>query len=108
MNKQFFYKSEDYLHRTYTETYTREGRWKKINYTLSGNPYFTHNGKRYRLDDFLRAGAAGFTTEIKSKDGEAVALAGYEGETYYKPLFIEIDEGGEACRVYRYEGSTTE
>lgn len=109
--KKFFYQSKDYLNRTYTETYTREGTWKRINYTLAGDPYFRHHNKRYKLDVFLRIGSAwsaGITNEIRSADGETVTLAGYEAETYYKPLFIEIDDGGEACRVYRYEGSETE
>lgn len=109
--KKFFYEGSDYLHRTYRETYTREGTWKRIIYTLAGVPYFRHNNKRYKLDDFLRLGTpwtSGLATEIMSADGEAVTLAGYEAETYYKPLFIEIDDSGEACRVYRYEGTERE
>ena len=110
MRKKFYYESADYLHRTYRETYTREGTWKRIYYTITGKPFFRHHNKRYHLDDFLSTGTpwtAGITDAVKSADGEAVTLAGYEAETYYKPLFIEIDASGEGVRVYRYEGSET-
>ena len=111
MRKQFFYTGKTYNTATYRERYTRESRWKSIFYTMSGNPYFVHMGRRYKLDDFLRAGtmwSVGYPEEITAQDGETVTLAGYEAESYYKPIFIEIDESGERCRVYRYEGSETD
>ena len=29
-------------------------RWQQIKYTIKGNPYFTINGKREYLDDYMR------------------------------------------------------
>ena len=111
--KAFFYTGKDYINREYREKYTRVSRWIKIDYTPTeaARPFFRHDNKRYYLDDFLRTGSpwSGLASEaIKAADGEAVNLAGYEAEVYYKPLFVEIDDGGEAVRLYRYEGSETE
>ena len=116
-HKIFTYTGKNYINADYTETYTRVSRWIKINYTIprrdedESKPFFRHDGKRCFLDDFLRTGSpwsAGITSEITAADGEAVNLAGYEADVYYKPLFVEIDEGGEAVRLYRYEGSNTQ
>jgi len=112
-HKSFYYTGKTYQNATYTEKYTRVSRWIKIDYTPTENarPFFRHDNKRYYLDDFLRTGSpwsAGIASEIKAADGETVILAGYEAEQYYKPLFVELDEAGEAARLYRYEGSETE
>ena len=105
--KKFYYTGRNYYGATYTETYTREGRAKKILYTLTeaSRPYFRHNGRRFYLDDFLRNTAP---IEIEAADGEKITLHGYEAEQYYKPLFIELDDAGEYCRVYRFEGTETD
>ena len=29
-------------------------RWHKIQYTLAGDPYFRFDGRRWRIDDFMR------------------------------------------------------
>lgn len=104
--KTFFYKGKNYTSADYTETYKRESRRIRIDYTLTENarPYFRHNNRRYYLDNFMRIDHG---TEIEAADGEKVTLHGYEADQYYKPLFIELDEAGESCRVYRYEGSET-
>ena len=109
--KKFYYSGRDYIGRTYKETYTRKSRYIMIRYNTAGNPFFIFQGRRYYLDNFLRTSNAWTGTaseEITANDGEKIRLAGYQAETFYKPLFIEIDEGGEAVRVYQYEGSETE
>lgn len=109
--KKFYYIGKDYQKATYKETYTREGRWKKIEYTAAeeSRAYFRHNGRRYYIDNFLRIGYPNpHTVEIEAADGEKITLCGHESEVYYKPLFIELDDAGEAARVYRYEGSETD
>ena len=111
MAKEFYYRGKNYLNAPYIETYTRESRWKAIRYTTSGTPYFLHQGRRYKLDNFLSLfspWATGYPTIIRAADGEEISLAGSEADVYYKPLFIELEDGGERCRVYRYEGTTTE
>ena len=107
--KKFYYNTE-----TYTETYTRRGTWKRIDYTNPRNeetesrPYFRHENKRYYIDDFMRTNyPAGEYTEIKAADGEKATLHAYKTDVYYKPYFIELNETGEAVRVYQYEGSET-
>jgi hypothetical protein len=106
MRKAFYYSAKDYQNATFTEKYTRVSRWKQIFYNMSGEPYFMQDGRRYKLDNFMRYGNT--PTEVKAADGEKVTLAGYDATTYYKPYFVEIDESGEGCRVYQYEGSTTD
>lgn len=105
--KAFFYTGKDYMNATYTERYTRESRWVKVQYTLTdeARPYIRHDNRRLYLDDFMRAGVGGYPFEITAKDGEAVTLAGFQSDVYYKPFFVEIDEAGEAARLYRYEGT---
>ena len=102
--KTFFYKGKNYINADFTETYKRESRRIRIDYTPAGNPFFRHNNRRYYLDNFMRIDHG---TEIEAADGEKVTLCGYEADQYYTPLFIELDEAGESCRVYRYEGSET-
>lgn len=111
MAKQFFYTGIDYKGDKYMERYTRAGRWAKIDYTMSGVPFFRYNNRRYKLDDFISMSSdwsVGLASTIKAADGETVVLSGYESDNYYKTLFIEVSEGGEAVRVYRYEGTETE
>ena len=102
--KTFYYNSKDYMNRDYTETYIRVSRRIKIRWTLSGDPYFLHNGIRYKLDRFMRTENG---CNIISADNENVVLCGYDSETYYKPYFIEIDVNGDYVRLYEYQGSET-
>ena len=110
MKKKFYYNGKTYQNATYTETYTRASRWLKVNYTTAeeSRPYIRHDNKRYYLDVFLRNSFCGLPTVIKAEDGEEIQLAGHDATTYYKPYFIELDEAGEAARLYQYEGSTTD
>lgn len=108
--KKFYYIGENYK-----ETYTRRGRWKKIDYTIprdpekESRPFFRHNGKRFYIDNFIRTNYPnGEYTEIQATDGEKAFLHAQQIDEYYKPYFIELDEGGEAVRVYQYEGSESE
>ena len=107
MKKHFYYTGESHNGATYKEEYTRASRWLKINYTTAENsrPYVRHNNKRYYLEDFIRLSAYGYNTEVTAADGETVTLSGSETDVYYKPYFIEIDESGEAARLYTYEGT---
>lgn len=109
--KTFYYTGKDYINRGYKEKYTRVSRWIKINYTPTeeSRPFFRHNNKRYYFDDIIRSNYPGTApTEVRATDGETVLLSGHESTTYYKPLFVELDDGGEAVRLYRYEGTETE
>lgn len=105
--KAFYYTSKDFTGATYREIYHRVSRWIKINFTLSGVPFFTYDGHRYKLDNFIRCDyfASCCASEVISDKGEKITLAGYQGDVYYKPYFIEIDSAGESVRVYEYQGS---
>lgn len=76
--------------------YKTNNRWIKINETVNGKPYFQHNGKRYRLDDFIRChdnpwiGNGNFPSYIH----------GYYAHEYYNPIFIEISPRGDAVKIY--------
>ena len=117
MNKQkkFYYTGKTYQNATYTEEYTRVSRWIKIDYTIprseeaESRPFFRHGNRRFYIDDFIRTNyPSGDYTEIESKDGEKATLHAYQADQYYKPYFIELDESGEAVRVYQYNGSETD
>ena len=109
MPKKFYYTAKNYYGATFRETYTRESRRIRIDYTPAGDPFFRHAGRRYKLDDFMRINCMSWEpTEIKAADGETVYICGHEAEVYYKPLFIEIDDAGETVRLYRYEGTETD
>ena len=111
MNKQkkFYYTGKTYQNATYKEEYIRISRWKRIYFNNAGNPYFLQDGKRHFLDNYIRIGATmGAYAEIIAKDGEQALLHAQQADQYYKPYFIEIDESGEAVRVYQYNGSETD
>lgn len=52
----------------------------------------------YALDSFLsRYGICGFDRECKEYP---TFITGYDGNNYYNPLLMELDEYGEKCRLY--------
>ena len=70
--------------------------------TENGKRYvytFRYNGRLYALDQFLnRFGMLGFDKECKEYPK---FIIGYDGENYFNPLLIEIDECGEKVRLWR-------
>ena len=59
---------------------------------------FRYNGRLYALNQFLnRFGMMGFDKECKEYPK---FIAGYDGENYFNPLLIEIDEYGEKVRLW--------
>ena len=58
---------------------------------------FRFNNRWYCLDQFLRLSYPVFFEE----NGKKGFLSGYDGENYYYPLEIELDESGECIRLYR-------
>lgn len=108
MSKQkIFYEK---VNNDYIEVYKRVSRWIKIDFTLKGVPFFRHNNRRYKLDDFLRINYPYYDSEvitdtINAKDAkEVIQLSGYEANEYYKPLFIEISDSGDGVRLYQFDG----
>lgn len=97
---------------------TRETRWIKIrneyvtprhslwNYADTygtDNPneglltYFIHNGKKYALGQFMRLSYPIFFEDETEKTN---FLSGYDSTEWYNPYLIEIEDGGEYCRLY--------
>lgn len=110
-NMYYTEKITDYLGRTFQERYCRVGKWQAVKYTVSGIPYITHNGRRYRLDNFYRLGSAwcpGEAFTVTDAAGRKATLHGYEMDEYYKPLFIQLDEYGEKARLFKFEGGVNE
>lgn len=59
---------------------------------------FRYNGRLYALDQFLnRYGMMGFDKECNEYPA---FICGYDGENYYNPLLMEIDEYGEKVRLW--------
>ena len=65
--------------------------------------YFTFRGKNYALEQFIAIGciwdnighSAGYY-----EHGEKHFISAYDRDSYYNPLYIELDECGEIVRVY--------
>ena len=95
-------------------TYQRESRWLKIKYKpitkrhslwdyaneYEGEErllcYFTKDKKQYAVEQFER-----LDPQPSFKDGnEEIKLSGYDYTCYYKNYLIEINETGEAVRLY--------
>lgn len=96
-------------------TYQRESRWLEIKYKsitkrhslwdyvggCDGDDdrilsFFVKNGKQYALGQFMR-----FDNQPSFKDGdEEIKLSGYDCTCYYRNYLIEINETGEAVRLY--------
>lgn len=64
--------------------------------------YFTFNGKNYALEQFMLLGNPFFTAVSYEyeEDGKLCFLSGVDGEDYFKPIYIEMDEYVEHVRVY--------
>lgn len=58
--------------------------------------YFTFNGRKYAIEQFLRLDYPIMFEE----NGKLQFLSGYDSENYYNPLLIEIDDSGEYIRCY--------
>jgi hypothetical protein len=64
---------------------------------------FTHYGRRFSLDQFVRFGSvwgASYPLTWEEADG-LHHMAGYEAHRYDAPLMIELNEYGDAVRVWQ-------
>lgn len=59
--------------------------------------WFRHKGKKYALGQFMRFSHPMY---FKNEIGKLSLLSGYDSTQYYKPYLIEIDDRGEAVRLY--------
>ena len=65
--------------------------------------YFRFNGTTYALDQFIRIGGIADSighSEGYIEDKQKHFLCGYDGNDYFHPLYIELDEWGEYVRLY--------
>ena len=60
--------------------------------------YFTFKGKKYTLGQFMRLSYPEF---FKNEDGKQSFLCGYDCTDYYKPLMIEMNDCGDAVRLFQ-------
>lgn len=59
---------------------------------------FSYKNRWYALGQFLnRFGMLGFDKDCKEYPA---FISGYDGENYYNPLLMEMDEYGEKVRLY--------
>jgi hypothetical protein len=59
--------------------------------------YFIYKGEKYALSQFTRLN---YPIMWEDEEGKLNFLSGYDSTNYYNPLLIEIEEGGEAIRLY--------
>ena len=92
--------------------YKRQSRWIEIKYrsvterhslyNFSDDGilcYFLRKGKEYALGQFMR-----FNPPLEISNGkEIVKISGYDCTSYFYPYLIEINETGEAVRLYTRE-----
>lgn len=65
--------------------------------------YFVWNGRKWAIEQFLSvSGTMGLPAPILFEDenGKTSCIAGYDGENYYNPILLEVDDCGEYVRVY--------
>ena len=71
-------------------------RWVKIQYTMKGNAFFYHKGRRIPMNKVIRChnnpwiGEGNFPEHIH----------GYYAENIFNPLFVQINKTGEAVKVF--------
>lgn len=59
--------------------------------------YFIHNGKKYAVGQFM---ILSYPMFFEDENGKTNYLSGYDSTEWYHPYLIEIDDGGEYCRLY--------
>lgn len=65
--------------------------------------YFKFNGRKYAIAQMYRLmGMMGIGHNLILNDDSI--LCAYDGEQYYNPIYIEVDDFGEKVRVYQYVG----
>jgi hypothetical protein len=70
-------------------------------YSDNSIDYFMFKGKKYALGQFVKFGGCCITPYIQWYESDKLFfLSGYDCTNYYNPLLIEIDECGEAVRLY--------
>lgn len=77
--------------------YTTKSRWIRIRFNANGDCYFTHYGKRYKLDQFERVH---YPIMWEDKEGKLQYLSGYDTQCWYKPFLIEIHPDCECVRLW--------
>lgn len=60
--------------------------------------WFRHKRKYYALGQFMRFNK----NEYFEDNGKRCSIGGYDCTQYYKPYLIEINDSGEAIRLYQY------
>lgn len=78
-------------------TYTPEtNRWIKIQYTTNGKPFFYHKGRRIPMRLVICAHHNPWISETVFPD----FIHGYYAEDIFNPLFLQINNTGEAVKIY--------
>ncbi len=65
--------------------------------------YFEFNGRKYALEQFIAIGSIADSighAEGYIENNQRYFLNGYDGNDYFHPLYIELDEYGERVRLY--------
>lgn len=62
--------------------------------------WFRHKDRKYALGQFMKLTHPMF---FEDENGKTNYLCGYDCTQYYKPYLIEIDDCGEAVRLYTEE-----
>ena len=64
--------------------------------------YFKYRGRNYALSQFYRLESMMMSSENRIlKDGkDTVIICAVDAENYYNPLYLELNETGEAVRLY--------
>lgn len=63
---------------------------------------FKYRGKYYALEQFTRCGSYWMPVFYQWEEADGLHfISGIQNNDYYTPLFAEVDDGGEAVRLYR-------
>ena len=90
-NSLYYYTVDGYGYREGTENYN------PIEHDGKYIDYFCWNGRKWAIEQFLRLDYPIF---FENEDGKTSFISGYDGEEYYNPVLIELDDCCECVRVY--------
>ena len=71
-------------------------RWVKIQYTMKGNAFFYHKGRRIPMRKVIRC----HNNPWLGEGNFPKYIYGYYAENIFNPLFIQVNKTNEAVKVF--------
>ena len=72
-------------------------RWQEIKYTMKGNPYIVHYGRRYHLGEFMRVNHQDFW-----KKALGMRVDGTFNDSFFSGVAIILSDDGEQAKAFTF------